>query len=126
MPADREALARLLHDAVTAKARAERANVDQWEDLAAYFRANFLRMADAVITAGWAPAPSLFELAPPVEDQALRERIKLAIQTAQDDEGHLLYSIPPGVAGMYADAVMRVFTGRPYPYATDSSEHPPA
>jgi hypothetical protein len=48
--------------------------------------------------------------------QALRERIKLAIQTAQDSEGRLLYAIPPGVAGMYADAVMRVFTERPYPH----------
>jgi hypothetical protein len=51
-------------------------------------------------------------------DQALRERIKLAIQTAQDSEGRLLYAIPPGVAGMYADAIMRVITERPYPYAS--------
>jgi len=52
---------------------------------------------------------------PSEADQALREQIKLAIQTAQDGEGRLLYVIPPGVAGMYADAVMRVLTGRPYP-----------
>ena len=39
-------------------------------------------------------------------ERDLRERIKLAIQTAQDSEGRLLYIIPPGVAGMYADAVM--------------------
>lgn len=50
-------------------------------------------------------------------DQSLRERIKLAIQTAQDSDGRLLYAIPPGVAGMYADAVMRVFTERAYPHA---------
>lgn len=52
---------------------------------------------------------------PTPEQQALRERIKLAIQTAQDSEGRLLYVIPPGVAGMYADAVMRVLTLEPYP-----------
>ena len=55
--------------------------------------------------------------APPSEaDQELRDRIKTAIQTAQDGEGRLLYAITPGAAGMYADAVMRVLTGRPYPY----------
>lgn len=53
---------------------------------------------------------------PTPEQQALRERIKLAIQTAQDSEGRLLYVIPPGVAGMYADAVMRALFERPYPY----------
>jgi len=53
--------------------------------------------------------------------QEMRERIKLAIQTAQDSEGRLLYVIPPGVAGMYADAVMRVLTERPYPYSGDPS-----
>lgn len=53
---------------------------------------------------------------PSEADQAMRERIKLALQTAQDSEGRLLYVIPPGVAGMYADAVMRVLTERPYPY----------
>lgn len=52
---------------------------------------------------------------PSVEQQALRERIKLAIQTAQDSEGRLLYAIPPGVAGMYADSIMRVLTLQPYP-----------
>lgn len=52
---------------------------------------------------------------PTPELQALRERIKLAIQTAQDSEGRLLYVIPPGVAGMYADSVMRVLTLEPYP-----------
>lgn len=49
-------------------------------------------------------------------ERDLRERIKLAIQTAQDSEGRLLYVIPPGVAGMYADAVMRVLTERPFHY----------
>lgn len=49
-------------------------------------------------------------------EQELRERIKLAIQTAQDSDGRLLYVIPRGAAGMYADAVMRVLTERPYPY----------
>lgn len=63
---------------------------------------------------------------PSERDQTLREQIKTAIITAQDSAGRLLQVIPQGVAGMYADAVMRVFTGRPYPYATDSSEHPPA
>lgn len=53
-------------------------------------------------------------------DQQLRDRIKIAIQTARDSDGNLLYFIPPGVAGMYADAVMRVFTQRPYPY----EDHP--
>lgn len=52
---------------------------------------------------------------PTPELQALRERVKLAIQTAQDSEGRLLYAIPPGVAGMYADSVMRVLTLEPYP-----------
>lgn len=52
-------------------------------------------------------------------ERDLRERIKLAIQTAQDSEGRLLYIIPPGVAGMYADAVMRVLTERPFPYPTE-------
>lgn len=32
-------------------------------------------------------------------DQRLRERIKMAIQTAQDQEGRLLYVIPPGGGG---------------------------
>lgn len=58
---------------------------------------------------------------PTEADQALRERIKTAIQTAQDSEGRLLYAIPPGVAGMYADAIMRVLTERPYPYREASS-----
>lgn len=49
-------------------------------------------------------------------DQLMRERIKTAIQTAQDSDGRLLYVISPGVAGMYADAIMRVLTERPYPY----------
>jgi len=57
-----------------------------------------------------------FDRAPSAADQELRERIKVAIQTAQDSDGNLLYVIPPGVAGMYADAVMRVFTERPYPH----------
>lgn len=45
----------------------------------------------------------------------LRERVKLAIQTAQDQDGRLLYVIPPGVAGMYADAILRVLSVEPYP-----------
>lgn len=53
---------------------------------------------------------------PSADAQSLRERIKIAIQTAQDSEGRLLYVIPPGAAGLYADAVMRVLTGLPYPY----------
>ena len=53
---------------------------------------------------------------PSNEDQELRERIKLAIQTAQDSSGELLYVIPPGVAGMYADAVIRSLAMKPYPY----------
>lgn len=57
--------------------------------------------------------------APSEADQEMRERIKLAIQTAQDGEGRLLYVIPPGAAGMYADAVMRVLSERPYPYSSD-------
>ena len=56
------------------------------------------------------------------EQDALRERIKLAIQTAQDSEGRLLYAIPPGVAGMYADAVMRVLTLEPYPPISSTEE----
>lgn len=49
------------------------------------------------------------------DGESLRDRIKTAIQTAQDQEGRLLYVIPPGVAGIYADAVMRVVTGQHYP-----------
>lgn len=59
---------------------------------------------------------------PTPEQQALRERIKLAIQTAQDSEGRLLYAIPPGVAGMYADSVMRVLTLEPYPDVSSTGD----
>jgi hypothetical protein len=55
--------------------------------------------------------------APTAQQQAWRERIKLAIQTAQDSQGDLLYVIPPGVAGMYADAIMRALTQADYPFA---------
>lgn len=51
--------------------------------------------------------------------ETLRERIKLSIQTAQDQEGRLLYAIPPGVAGMYADSVMRALTACPHPESTE-------
>jgi hypothetical protein len=56
---------------------------------------------------------------PSERDQTLREQIKTAIITAQDSAGRLLQVIPQGVAGMYADAVMRVLTMRPYPYASE-------
>ena len=59
---------------------------------------------------------------PSEEQQAWRERIKIAIQTAQDSHGELLYVIPPGVAGMYADAIMRTLTEADYPFAPDSGE----
>lgn len=55
---------------------------------------------------------------PSEADESLRDQIKLAIQTAKAGDGKLLYVIPPGVAGMYADTVMRVLTRRPYPHAT--------
>lgn len=57
-------------------------------------------------------------------NQDLRERIKVAIQTAQDSEGRMLYVIPPGAAGMYADAVMRVLTLTPYPLDARAWCHP--
>lgn len=60
--------------------------------------------------------------APTAEQQAWRERIKLVIQTARDSDGVLLYSIPPGVAGMYADAIMRTLTEADYPFAPVSGE----
>lgn len=60
--------------------------------------------------------------APTAELEAWRERIKLAIQTAQDSQGDLLYVIPPGVAGMYADAIMRALTGADYPFAASSPD----
>lgn len=50
--------------------------------------------------------------APSEADQALRERIKLAIMTAQGQDGDLLQVIAPAIAGMYADAIMRVLTDR--------------
>lgn len=59
---------------------------------------------------------------PSEEQQAWRERIKIAIQTAQDSHGELLYVIPPGVAGMYADAIMRTLTAADYPFAPVASE----
>ena len=55
--------------------------------------------------------------APRLDQQAWRERIKLTIQTARDSDGVLLYLIPPGVAGMYADAIMRTLTEADYPFA---------
>lgn len=45
----------------------------------------------------------------------IRDRIKLAIQTAKDTDGETLYVIPPGAAGMYADAITRALTLEPYP-----------
>lgn len=48
--------------------------------------------------------------------QEWRDRIKLAIQVAQDSEGDLMYYIPPGVAGRYADAIMRTLTEADYPF----------
>jgi hypothetical protein len=60
--------------------------------------------------------------APTAQQQAWRERIKLAIQTAKDSQGDLLYVIPPGVAGMYADAIMRALTEADYPFAPVSGE----
>jgi hypothetical protein len=45
----------------------------------------------------------------------IRERVKTALQVAQDSDGNLLYQIPPGVAGTYADAIVRALTEQAYP-----------
>lgn len=56
------------------------------------------------------------------ERSAMRDAVKTAIQVAQDSEGRLLYVIPVGAAGMYADAVMRVLDACQWGPLTTSQE----
>lgn len=51
----------------------------------------------------------------------IRERVKTAIQVAQDSDGDPLYQIPPGAAGMYADSIVRALTEQTYPRPDSSA-----